>query len=515
MGNVKMKESVINNKRIAKNTVVLYARTLFVMVVALYTSRVILKILGVADYGIYQVVGGLVAMFAILSNALSSAISRFITYEIGKGGDKERLSLIFSSSRIIQFVISVIVVFVAEIIGVWFLENKMQIPEGREMAAFWVLQCTLVTFCIHLISVPYNACIIAYEHMSAFAYISIFDALAKLGVCYLIAQSTFDHLIYYAVLLTIESLIVFSLYVIYCHRHFKESRSKMIFDKSIFKEMAGFAGWSFFSNSASIFNNQGVNMLINVFFGVTANAARGLANQVENAVLQFVNNFTVAINPQITKSYANKEMDAMYLLVCRAAKFSYLAMLIFALPLMFETETILNIWLTTVPPNTIIFVRLSLILGMMDCLGKSSFTACLATGKLKRYALIITSIAILEFPLTWLFFALGFSVVSAYYIYIFVKAGVLAARLYLMKSMLGFQPRHFIKQVYLRIIPITILSILPMLFIFNVLEMSFIRLFVSIITGVLSVSFFTYFGGLTHSERKAITKKLYIIRGKK
>lgn len=503
----------VNNKRIAKNTILLYARTLVVMIITLYTSRVILKVLGVEDYGIYQVVGGLVAMFAILSNALSSAISRFITYEIGKGG-KERLSLIFSSSKIIQIIMSVVVVIVAEIIGVWFLVNKMQIPEGREIAALWVLQCTLVTFCLNLLSVPYNACIIAHEHMQAFAYISIIDALAKLGVCFLIAQSPFDRLIYYAVLLAIEALIIRLLYVMYCRRHFQESRSKMKFDRSIFKEMAGFAGWSFFSNSASLFNNQGVNMLINVFFGVTANAARGLANQVEHAVLHFVNNFTVAINPQITKNYATKEMDAMYLLVCRGAKFSYLAMFMFALPLMFETEKVLNIWLTTVPPNTIIFVRLSLILGMMDCLGKSSYTACLATGKLKRYALIITSIAVLEFPLTWLFFSLGFSVVWAYYIYIVVKVCVLIARLYLMKSMLDFQPKVFVNQVYLRIIPITILSVLPMMFIINVWEMSFVRLIVSVIIGVLSVSFFTYTLGLTHNERRAITMKLYSIRKK-
>ncbi|MBO4891647.1 MAG: lipopolysaccharide biosynthesis protein [Prevotella sp.] len=508
-----MSESTVNNKRIAKNTVLLYVRTLLVMPISLYTSRVILKALGVEDYGIFQVIGGLVAMFSILSNALSTAISRFITYEIGKG-DKERLGLIFSSSRIIQLGLSVVVVIAAEIIGVWFLENKMQIPQGREIAAHWVLQCTLVIFCLNLISVPYNACIIAHEHMQAFAYISIFEALARLGVCYLIIKSPFDRLIYYAVLLTILAFIIRLVYAIYCHRHFEESRAKLCFEKNIFKEMAGFAGWSFFSNSATLFNSQGVNMLINVFFGVTANAARGLANQVEHAVLQFINNFTVAINPQITKSYANREMDAMFLLVCRGAKFSFLAMLFFALPLIFETETILNIWLTTVPPNTLAFVRLSLILGLLDCLGKSSFTACIATGRLKKYALVITSVAILEFPLTWLFFAMGFSVIYAYYIYIFVKAGVLMTRLYMMKTMLGFKPMKFVKEVYMRIIPISVLSILPMAFIVNVCEESFIRLILSVVIGVLTVSFFTYIMGLTQSERKAITKKLDVIRTK-
>ncbi len=506
--------SSVNNKRIAKNTAMLYVRTFVVMLITLYTSRVVLKALGVEDYGIYQVVGGLVAMFAILSNALSSAISRFITYEIGKG-NKERLSLIFSSSKIIQVVLSAVVVIIAEIIGVWFLVNKMQIPEGREIAAFWVLQCSLAIFCLNLISVPYNACIIAHEHMKAFAYISVLDALAKLGVCFLIAQSTFDRLIFYAILLTIVALLIRSIYVIYCRRHFEESRSKLRFDRGIFKEMAGFAGWSFFSNSATLFNSQGVNMLINVFFGVTANAARGLANQVEHAVLQFVNNFTVAINPQITKSYANNEKDAMYLLVCRGAKFSFIAMLLFAIPIMAETETILNLWLTTVPPNTIIFVRLSLILGMLDCLGKSSYTACLATGRLKWYAIIITSIAVLEFPLTWLSFALGYSVVSAYYIYIFVKAGVLIARLYLMKSMLGFQPMVFVSQVYLRIIPITILSSIPILLVLNLWEASFFRLIFSVAIGVISVSFFAFSLGLTHDERETITNKLHVLISKK
>lgn len=501
--------SSVNNKRIAKNTAMLYVRTLVVMLITLYTSRVVLKVLGVEDYGIYQVVGGLVAMFAILSNALSSAISRFITYEIGKG-DKERLRLIFSSSKIIQVVLSVVVIIIAEIIGVWFLFNKMQIPEGREMAAFWVLQCALVIFCFNLISVPYNACIIAHENMTTFAYIGIFDALAKLGICYLIAQSPFDRLIYYAVLLALVSILNYIIYVIYCRRHFEESRSRFRFDKGIFKDMAGFAGWSFFSNSAALFNSQGVNMLINVFFGVTANAARGLANQVEQAVLHFVNNFTVAINPQITKSYANNEMDAMYLLVCRGAKFSFIAMLFFAIPIMAETETILNLWLTTVPPNTIIFVRLSLILGMLDCLGKSSYTACLATGRLKWYAIIITSIAVLEFPLTWLSFAFGYSVVSAYYIYIFVKAGVLIARLYLMKSMLGFQPMVFVRQVYLRIIPVTILSCIPILFVLNVWEASFVRLILSVVIGLISVSFFAFSLGLSNNERKAITNKLHV-----
>ena len=498
---------VINNKRIAKNTFLLYIRTLFVMAISLYTSRVILRSLGVEDYGVYQVVGGMVAMFAIISNALSSAISRFITYEIGNG-DIEKLKLIFSSSKIIQIGLSILVLIAVEIVGMWFLKSQMQIPAGRMTAAVWVLQCSLFTFCINLISVPYNACIIAHEHMQAFAYISIIDALAKLGICYLIMVSPFDKLISYAILLALLSLVIRYIYSLYCRQHFEESRVGFRFAKNIFREMAGFAGWNFFTNTAHLLNSQGVTMLINVFFGVTSNAARGLANQVEHAVMSFVGNFTTAFNPQITKSYAAGEKEGMYNLVCRGAKFSYLAMLVFSVPIILETETILNLWLTVVPPHTTIFIRLSLILGMLDCLGQSSFTACQATGKLRKYALIITPIAALEFPMTWMFFLFGAPVVAAYYMYIFVKSLVLVARLYLNHDMLGFSPRVFINKVYLRILPTTLLSIALPLSIVLLLPATSLRLFITTIFSVASVGVCSLFVGMTAGERKIVFAKI-------
>ena len=234
-----MTTSAENNKRIAKNTLFLYIRTLFVLLVSLYMSRVILQVLGVSDYGIYQVIGGLVAMFGVLSTALSAAISRFITFEIGSG-NKEKLCRVFSTSIIVQFIIAFIVLLLAEVIAIWFIQTEMQIPEGRMIAAQWVLHCSLITFCINLVSVPYNACIIAHEHMKAFAYISMLDVLLKLVVCFCIFISPVDKLIFYAVLLTIEAVIIRIIYSFYCHRHFEETLNLLIFDKVIFRDMLSF-----------------------------------------------------------------------------------------------------------------------------------------------------------------------------------------------------------------------------------------------------------------------------------
>ncbi len=497
-----------NTKRIAKNTLFLYIRTLFVLLVSLYMSRVILQVLGVSDYGIYQVIGGLVAMFGVLSTALSAAISRFITFEIGSG-NKGKLCRIFSTSVIAQFIIAFIVLFVAEIVAIWFVQTQMQIPNGRLYAVQWVLHCSLITFCINLVSVPYNACIIAHEHMKAFAYISILDALLKLIVCFCIFISPIDKLIFYTVLLTIESLVIRIIYSVYCHRHFEESRSKLVFDRQILKEMLSFSGWNFFNNANGIFNNQGVNMLINVFFGVTVNAARGIAVQVENAVLQFVNNFTVAINPQITKSYASGEMERMYGLVCRGAKFSYFAMLLIALPIICEAENILNIWLTVVPEYTVIFVQLSLILGVFDCVGASGYTACAATGKMRRYALVLTPIGLLEFPLTWLFFAMGAPVVTTYYLYIIIKLLVVVARLFLMRDMVGLSPVIFIKKVFQPILLTTLLAVVPSVLIVCIFSQNLWRLFVSIVVGFSAVSFASLYVGMTVGERQVIMERIY------
>lgn len=499
--------SQINNQRIAKNTILLFIRTFFVMIISLYTSRVILRVLGVEDYGVYQVVGGLVAMFSVISGALSTAISRFITYEIGNN-NAEKLKRIFATSVIIQIVIAVIVLILAEVLGIWFMETKMQIPDGRMTAARWVLHCSLLTFCINLLSVPYNACIIAHEHMKTFAYVSVVEALFRLGVCFLITCLPVDRLISYVILLTLMAILIRFVYGYYCKRHFEESRAKLTFHRDIFKEMFGFAGWSFFNNAMSIFNNQGVNMLINVFFGVSFNAARGIANQIENAVVQFVNNFTVAINPQITKSYAAGDLSGMHTLVCRGTKFSFYIFFMMALPLICEAEKILSLWLVDVPPSAVILVQLSLVLGIFDCIGSSGFTACMASGKLKKYSIIISSIAFLEFPLSWLAFSLGGAVVVSYYLYIIVKALVLIARMFLMQEMIHMPTRTYFTNALLPIIETTFIAIIPPLLVLFLLPPSLIRLLLSTFIGVASVGLTSLFIGMTKNERIVITEKI-------
>lgn len=501
-----MSDTSSNNKRIAKNTILLYVRTFLVMVISLYTSRVILQVLGVEDYGVYQVVGGMVAMFAVISQSLSSAISRFITYEIGSG-NTERLNSVFSTSRVVQLVIAIIVVIVGEIVGLWFLYTHMQIPDGRMEAANWVLQLSLISFVVNLLSIPYNACLIAHEHMKMYAYVSIVEALGKLGICFMIMASPIDKLVYYALLLMLLSVIIRIIYTIYCRSYFCECKSPLHFHRNVFKEMFGFAGWSFYTNTNFLLNTQGVNMLINVFFGVTFNAARGLANQVEGAVIQFVNSFTTAINPQITKSYAAGDKMEMYTLVCRGAKFSFFLMYLMALPLIFEADTVMHIWLTVVPEKTVLFVQLSLILGMFDCFGSTSVTACMATGKIKKYSLVIGTLGLLEFPLVWIAFAAGGAIELAYYLYIVVKAVVIIVRMLLMRGMVGMPVRMYLSRGLMPIVIVAIVAAIPSVIVTMSMPQGYLRLIVSIVVGVLSVGLAALYLGMTIGERTTIISK--------
>lgn len=499
--------SQANNKRIAKNTILLYFRTMFVMVIALYTSRVILNELGVDDYGIFNAVGGVVAMFTVISSALSSSISRFITYELGHG-DKSRLSAIFSTSLNIQFAIAAIVLILCEIGGVWFLNCKMSIPPDRLVAANWVLQCSLLSFCVGLISVPYNACIIAHEHMSAFAYISVLEAVLKLVICYMLITSPWDQLITYAVLMLAVSVLIRIVYGVYCSNHFEECHYHIVKDKPLLREMTSFAGWGFFTNMAWVFNTQGVNLLVNVFFGVALNAARGIATQVEGAVLQFVNNFTTAINPQITKCYGAGEKEAMFSLVCRGAKFSLLLLLFIAVPLELETEYILTLWLKIVPNHAVTFIRLVIIGIMVNALGNTGYTACMATGNIKKYVLSITTVGILVFPLTWVAYKLGMPAETTYIIYISVYIIVDIVRLYIMRGLLNFPAMMFVQKVLIPLIcTISVGSILPII-VYSSMSQSLIRLFVTTIVSFFSIGLATCYIGLTKHEREMTLGKI-------
>lgn len=502
-----MPDNTSNNKRIAKNTALLYVRTLLIMMITLYTSRVILNQLGVEDYGVYQVVGGVVAMFSVISSSLSSSISRFITFELGRG-DIQKLNSIFSTSINIQLGISALVLLLGETVGAWFLNAYMNIPVERMVAANWVLQCSLLSFCVGLISVPYNACIIAHEHMTAFAYISILEACLKLAICYMLIISPWDKLISYAVLMLAVSVIIRIIYGIYCNRNFIECHYKLTHEKETLKDMTGFAGWSFLTNVAWIFNTQGINLLINMFFGVTLNAARGIATQVESAVLQFVNNFTTAINPQITKSYAANHREEMYMLVCRGAKFSFLLLLFMALPLMLETDFVLEKWLKVVPEYAPIFTRLSLIAMMVNVLGSSSYTACMATGDIKRYSIWVSLIGFLVFPLSWMGYLLGMPPESTYYFYVIVYIGVLFARYIIMRSLIQFPLSMMWKNVLLPVTVTTLVAIALPILVFLQIQPSVERFLLTCIVSVLSIGTTAYYLGLSKREREVITKKI-------
>ena len=335
------------------------------MGVTLYTSRVVLAALGVVDFGIYNVVGGVVAMFSMLSGSLSIAITRFLTYELGTG-NIERLKNIFSSAITIQLLIGGLVVLLAETVGLWFLNSKMVIPHERILAANYVLQFSLITFLINLISVPYNAAIIAHEKMSAFAYISIVEAISKLSVAFLISVAPFDRLIFYAILMCVTALVIRLIYGCYCKRYFEECTYHFIFDKELLKNMFSFAGWNFIGAASSVLRDQGGNIVINLFCGPAVNAARGIAYQVNNAISGFVSNFMMALNPQITKSYATGDKEYMMTLIHQGARLSFYILLILSLPVIIDAHYILTLWLKIVPEHTTLFVQLVLIFAMSE-----------------------------------------------------------------------------------------------------------------------------------------------------
>lgn len=489
-----------NNKRIAKNTLFLYLRMFLMMAISLYTSRVILSTLGVSDYGIYNVVGGVVAMFGLLSGSITNSITRFLTFELGKN-DSIQLQKVFSTSLNVMFVLSFLIVVIGEIAGIWFLNYKMNIPEGRMEAANWAFQCSLMTFVMNLISIPYNSTIVAHEKMSAFAYISIFEVVMKLLIVYSLYLSPFDKLKSYAVLFLILAFVIRFIYGFYCKRHFKEATYHFVYDKVLLKSMTSFAGWNFFGQGAYMMNNQGVNIIINLFFGVTVNAARGIATQVNNAVNQFVNNFMMALNPQITKSYASGEFDEMHKLVYRGSKFSYFLMLFFLIPICLETEMILHLWLNVVPKYAVAFVRWTLVITAMGMLSNTLITALHATGTIKKYMIIVGLVEISNFPLTYLMFKMGFNPLAAYYVYFVIYLILMFLRLFLIKDLIRMKARVYIREVYLKVLIVTIVSLIAPSLICLLQQDSVLRFIEVCIVSSLSTLATVYCLGLMTNER--------------
>lgn len=502
-----------NNKRIAKNTLLLYFRMLFMMVVSLYTSRVILNALGVEDFGIYNVVGGVVSMFTVISGSLSAAISRFITYELGKG-DQSKLNKIFSASVTIQLLLSLIIVVLIESVGVWFLNAKMTIPADRVTAANWVLQFSIITFVINLISVPYNAAIIAHERMSAFAYISILEAIGKLAIAFFIMWSPIDKLIYYAILMCTVAVIVRLTYGHYCKKHFTECTYHFHWDKDILKQMFGFAGWNFIGASSVVFRDQGGNIILNIFFGPTVNAARGIANQVNTAITGFVQNFMTALNPQITKSYASGDGEYMMTLIFQGARLSFYMLLLLSLPVLINTHYILVIWLKIVPEHAVLFVRLILIFAMCESISNPLITAMLATGKIRNYQIVVGGLQLLNLPLSYICLKTGFVPESILVVAIIISLACLFARLYMLRGMIGLSSILYMKNVFLNVLVVALLSTIIPYMLFCYMKETFFSFIIITLIAVLCTLVVEFYIGCNQKERFFVLNKVRNIKNK-
>ena len=390
-----------NNKLIAKNTMLLYIRMLFTMGVSLFTSRVILQALGVEDYGIYNVVAGVITMLSFLTGSLGGASSRFITYALGEQNE-ENVKKVFASILYLHVTLAVLIFIVGETIGLWFVYNKLVIPIERLNAALWVYHCSVLTMMVSIISVPYNSLIIAHERMSAFAYISIIEVVLKLAIVFLLLYLPFDRLATYAVLLLIIQVLIRLSYNIYSERHFSESKVRPKNDISLVREMLSYTSWTLASGVAVVGYTQGLNILLNVFFGPIVNAARGISVQVQSAIMSFVSNFQTAMRPQIIKSYAVNNLDYMHKLVVMSSKYGFLLMLFLTIPIIVCIHPILRIWLDIVPEHTANFVIIMLITGLIEPYKVALLNAIHATGDIKKFQIYESIFLLLVLPIAYI-----------------------------------------------------------------------------------------------------------------
>ena len=398
-----------DSKTIAKNTVFLYIRMMVTMIISLFTSRVVLQMLGVDDYGIYQAVGGIVGFLSFLNSALSGGTSRFLTYELGTG-NKEKLKNTFSTTLSVHIIIALIVVLLGETLGLWYFNNKMVIPDDRFSAATIVFHLSMITAMISIVSVPFNASIIAHERMKVFAYVGVIDAVCKLGIAYALVIGKMDRLILYAILLLSVQLGIFLFYVLYCRRSFEEARYKFMFiDKGLFREIFSFSGWSLITGSSIALNSQGILLLLNLFFAPAIVAARSISLQVYNVANQFVNNFRTAANPQIVKQLAAGDVQGSHNLLLQSTKFSYYLMFILCLPICLLAYPLLHLWLVEVPEYAVPFLQLVIFQSLFQVFDTSFYTALYAKGRIKENALISTTIGFIQFPIVYVLFKAGCS----------------------------------------------------------------------------------------------------------
>lgn len=495
--------SAETNKRVVKNTIFLYIRTFVSMIISLYTSRKILEALGVSDFGIYNVVGGVITMLTFLNGSMSVATQRFLTVELGRR-DKGNYNRIFNMAVLIHLCLAALILIAAETVGLWFVNTYLNIPAGRMSAANWVYQASVLSTILSILQTPYHASIVSHEHMHIYAYVGLGESFGKLFLVFLLIVYPYDRLIFWGFIMFFFQFLIAIIYRVYCIRQFPECKLCFKWDSSIFNSMLKFTGWNMFGTVACILKDQGVNVLMNIFGGPVANAARGVSYQISGAVQGLTGGFQSAVNPQLTKRYAANDSEATCRLLCESSKISYFLLFIIALPVMMEADFILKLWLVEVPPMTALFARIILIESLFGSLGGPMITSLMATGNIKWYQIVVGSSLLFIVPVAYLFLKLGCPIEAALIVSaLFILLGDIL-RIIFCKRQIGLSLRLYVLKVVLPIIMVTILSlILPLLIHYNMSE-GWSRLIISTIVSCTIIAILVYTIGLTTTERNFI-----------
>lgn len=494
------------NKRIAKNTIMLYARMLITMMVSLYTSRVVLNALGVEDYGVYSVIGGFVVLLGFLNSAMAGATQRFMNVELGKN-NQEALGLVFSSAIVIQICVAVVIIIFAETLGLWFLNSQMNINPSRMEAAGWVFQFSVFSFVAGILNAPYNASIIAHEKMSAFAYFSILEAFFKLSVAFAISYTASDRLTLYSFLLFIVSVAMRLAYGVYSKKNFMEcSFSWKRVDKITMKQMTSFSAWTIIGYVAYVLQIQGIAILINLFFGAIVNASVGIAYQVNGVVRGFAGNIVTAMRPQIVQNYAVNEMKEMYSLISRGCRVTFFLILLFVLPLFMEIPVILHYWLGIVPDYTIDFIRLILLVALVDSFSTILVTAIGATGHVRKYQITISSILFMQLPITWISFKYGYGPDCAFFVFLILAIIMQLIRVLFVCHAIKYPLKSFCSQILYRCFLVVVFATLIPVVLQNTLKGSYFNSIIVIFVSIVSVLFCSLYIGFNRIERNALIK---------
>lgn len=496
-----------DNKRIAKNTIMLYFRMILNLIVSIYTGRVVLQVLGVDDFGIYNIVGGVVVLFSFINNFLNTACQRFISVSIVESSKSEPVK-VFHTALFLHFIIAVLFVLAAETLGLWFVSNKLVLPDNRLSAAIWLYHICVLNTCLTILRVPYNAAIIAEEKMDFYAYTSIGETLLRLLIVYCLSIIAYDKLLVYGLLQLLILIIMLVWYIIYAKRRFSYCSFSMRYDIHYLKQMLSFSGWNLFGSLADIAYKQGSNIILNIFYGVGLNAAMGLATTVRSTIFNFVSNFQVASNPQIIKQYSSASYVSYCELVYRVSKFSYILMLFIALPAFLNMNFILSVWLDTVPPYTALFVQFGLLYCLIDCLHGPLWTTMISTGRIRNYQVFTSVLLFLNLPLSYVALSFGYSPISILVIQIFISLVTLLIRIAFSSKYAQLNCIDYINKVLLPIICLTVFAVPFPFYISSFYEDSFYKLVFSGLLSVSCVFFATYFVALSSEERKLVNQFL-------